>query len=503
MILHYLLALSDPVTTSSSDRSPLALKRRQSLMLLTLPKDEDDRMNPSLFNLVDLILAGAESINDQTIIAAMRLITVILHKNHDYAVGTLLRVVNVHGKEPHRTVGALNAEMERYLEVAAAVGGESGMDEAYALHLNDMLTLLEIHPCSYRKLTSELNQNSTTKEYFSLLSKRPVPLHQLAPEDPLLERLLKLLQQFFTNNVETNLGLTEAFITLASCAQLRLEGWLSVEPLRYEFHDESPYNPSSPVEDDALRNVYRARREPFWPRQHSPVFLLQLLDLQEQLDKLRAHISDLDAHISNRKQAFRVHDAISEAMSNNPQSQHPELLPGSWTPQIPKHVFEASTPPRSQSPRGRKELLDPRMKSLPPSPSRQPRVGGSALVGSPGPSSRRMSPNPRKPRPQTLMMDVASAIDLVAQDESLKRRVRFTTKGQTTSVEVFSEVWDAQEGHAVNGREEAKDNDDEGIIREASLSHVLTNAVILQEFVLQIVAIMQIRGSLFDEVRFA
>jgi hypothetical protein len=504
MILHYLLAISDPVTSASGDRSPLALRRRQSLMLLNLPKDEEDRMNPSLFNLVDLILGGAESINHQTIIAATRLITIILHKNHDYAIGTLLRVVNVHSKESHRTVGALNVEMEMYLEIAANVGGESGMDDAYALHLADMLTLLEIHPCSYRKLTSALNKSSTTNEYFSLVSKRPVQMHQLAPEDPLVERLLKLLRRFFTNNVETNLGLTEAFIILASCAELRLEGWLSVEPLNYEFHEENPYDSAPVVEDEALRNIYKARREPFWSPQHSPVLLLQLLDLQEQLSKLRMHIPDLESHISNRKQAFRVHDAISEAMSGNPRSPPQDLVLGPRTGQIPRHVFEASTPPRSQSPRGRKELLDPRMKSLPPSPSRQPRMGGPALISSPGPSSRRMSPNPRKPRPQTLMMDVAGAIDLVAHDESLKRRVRFTTKGKSTSVEVFSEMWDAHEGETAQHKAEADVAEDEQeITLDASLSHVLTNAVILQEFILQIVAIMQIRASLFDEVRFA
>lgn len=46
---------------------------------------------------------------------------------------------------------------------------------------------------------------------------------------------------------------------------------------------------------------------------------------------------------------------------------------------------------------------------------------------------------------------------------------------------------------------EAKKDD----IREASLLHIITNVVILQEFVLELVALIQVRASLFSEVRFA
>jgi hypothetical protein len=58
MILQYLLALQDYTATSpKTPRSPTAVKRRQSLMLLNTPQD-DDRLNPSLFNLVDLVLGS-------------------------------------------------------------------------------------------------------------------------------------------------------------------------------------------------------------------------------------------------------------------------------------------------------------------------------------------------------------------------------------------------------------------------------------------------------------
>jgi len=53
----------------------------------------------------------------------------------------------------------------------------------------------------------------------------------------------------------------------------------------------------------------------------------------------------------------------------------------------------------------------------------------------------------------------------------------------------------------VKGNGENKSEEDN--IREASLLHIITNVVILQEFVLEVVALMQVRASLFGEVKFA
>jgi hypothetical protein len=551
MILHYLLAISDLRDPRSEEaRSPLALKRRQSLILLTQTVKDDDRFNPSLFNLVDLILSSTESHNPQTIVACMRLIAILLHKNHGYVVGTLLRVSTVREKQPQRTVGALDAEMESYLSVAASVGGEAGMDRSYEEHLSDMQALLEIHPCSQEYLTSILT--SPVDNSFSSVSIKPVPPHHLNRDDPLFKRLMNLFSHFLTNGVETNLSLTEAVVTLASCCQLRLEGWMCVEPLRYQFDDEDPYeSPSLANEDAALRSLHKARRVPHWRPDSNPLLLSTLNKLQSQVEQLRNHIDDLDTHIQNRKQAFRVHDEISEALASQPQvMQTPranhrgsvELPPGSWTPQIPRHVLESSTPSSSQhsrahSPRGRRETQTPpvSMPNLEPpirfnptsSPSRSSglrseALSSSSLSSSPQgrsgvASSRRMSPsvgverrNIRQPRPMTLMADVTGNIAAVADAETLKRRVRFTYQRkdneEKVDLEVFEKFWDGHGEEEGGGRNRAsrEDGEQEDIItKEASLNHVLTNVVMLQEFVLQIVAIMQLRASLFEEVRFA
>lgn len=508
MILHYLLALPDPAETKSrTPRSPVAAKRRMSLMLLTQLEDDDDRLNPSLFNLVDLILTSTESKNPQTVIAALKLITVILSKNHSYAVGTLLKAVDIHIKEPQRTVGALNAEMEAYLSLAISLAGEIGVDEAYDSHVKDMLALLENHPCSLRLLALP-NIGTSNTDYLAVDGPRDVDLHHLIPEDPLLKSLLELLLRFLTNDVETNLGLTEAFVTLGACAQLRLEGWLAVEPSKYQFMPVSDQGGGIETEDDYLVNMARASRQPSWAIQHTPSLLACLQSLQSQLDQLRTNVPDFDQHVANRKQAFRVHEDISEAMKSTPTQPQStrrsvELPPGTWTPQIPKHVLDSSsTPSRSQSPRGRKEGLDLRHTPT-ASPAPSSKLGGQTLVSSPAPS-RTLSPIPRVQQRQiTLMADVFSNLAEIANAEALKKRIKSRRlQGRREIKLVHSKTFEPTKERSdaiasVNG--ETEDEDDIG---EASLSHIITNVVILQEFVLELVALLQVRASLFNEVKF-
>ncbi|KAF2477437.1 uncharacterized protein BDR25DRAFT_330240 [Lindgomyces ingoldianus] len=503
MILHYLLALPDYTPSSPrTPRSPAAIKRRQSLMLLGAPEKEDDRMNPSLFNLVDLVLSSTESRNPQTVIAALKLTTVILGKNHGYALGSLIKIIDAHHKEPNRTVGALNTELATYLSLAVGLAGEAGVDDAYNSHLKDKMSLLESHPCSLKALALPVSPSHRLEFFESEISPRDVGPHYLIPEDPLFRSLLDLLLRFLTNDVETNLGLTETIITLGACSQLRLEGWISVEPSNYHFQAAEPVPEEFSTEN--LRDMWKANRQPRWNSSATPPLLACLQSLQGQVEALRADIQDFDEHVTNRKQAFHVHEEISEAIKSTPQikSTRPstELPAGSWTPQVPKHVLEsAGTPSRTQSPRGRKEGLDLRhTPTASPAPSK---FGGQTLVGSP---SRGMSPLPAPRaanRQSTLMADVFSNLAEVANSDVLKRRIRFRQPADSQTVEVMLSKYQPPPKEPVEGGDmEAEMKDD---IREASLGHIITNVVILQEFVLEVVALMQVRASLFSEVRFA
>lgn len=501
MILQYLLALSDYSTTKNQGpRSPAAVRRRESLMLLSGPIAEDDSMTPSLFNLVDLILQSAESRNPQTVIAALKLTTVLLGKNHGHALGSLVKVTNIHHVEPHRTVGSLNAELQTYISLAIDLGGENGANEAYESHLKDKLSILESHSCSLKALALPSAALKSTGAFDSEDGPREVGPHHLIPEDPLFKSLLNLLLRFLTNDVETNLALTEAIISLGSCCQLRLEGWLSVNPSDYQFV-ESDFDESA-FTHEGLRNMYRANRQPTWDSTAAPKLLACLQQLQSQVDALRADIQDWDEHITNRKDAFRFHEEMNEAMRSatpqkppRPSTDAPPV--GSWTPQLPTRNTPA-TPSRSQTPRGRKEGLDLRgTPTASPAPSK---LGPGNLKASP---SRGLSPLPAPQagkRQTTLMSDVDANFASVKRSDFLKRRIRFRRPAGADTVEVMLSKYlppPQDEGEAGTTPEEQDD------IREASLLHIVTNVVVLQEFVLELAALMQVRASLFDEVRHA
>lgn len=505
MILQYLLALLDYTASSPKmPRSPAAVKRRQSLILLNAPDKEDDRLNPSLFNLVDLVLGSTASRNPQTVIAALKLTTVILSKNHGYALGSLVKVMHIHHKEPHRTVGSLNIELESYINLAIDLAGMDGVDDAYDNYLKDTLSALESHPCSLKTIALPPT-SPKSPGYFD--SAEPTAMdvdpHYLVPEDPLFQSIIDLLLRFITNDIETNLALTEAIISLGTCSQLRLEGWLSVDPADYHFEDDG-LEPTQ-FSSENLRAMYMAERLPTWNPSATPQLLACLQQLQAQVEALRGDIPDWDDHVAHRKNAFRFHEEMNEALKmSTPQAkpvrQSSDTPAGTWTPQIPKHVLDSSaTPSRTQSPRGRKEALS-ESKNTPATSPAPSRLGGQAIVGSP---SRALSPLPApnaSKRQTTLFSDIDANIAGLKNAEFYKRRIRFRRPAGSQTVEVMLSKYQPPPKDSDDIPEAEEEEDD---TREASLMHIITNVVILQNFVLEIAALMQVRASLFNEVKYA
>ncbi|KAF2875083.1 Retinoic acid induced 16-like protein-domain-containing protein [Massariosphaeria phaeospora] len=506
MILHYLLALPDyAVTSPRTPRSPAAVRRRQSLMLLNVPEADDDRMNPSLFNLVDLVLSSAGSRNPQTVVAALKLTTVILGKNHGYALGSLVKTMPVHHREPHRTVGALNVELEMYLNLAINLAGENGVNEAYENHLKDKLSMLESHPCSLKALALHTSPSKVPGYFDSEAGAREVGPHYLIPEDPLFNSLLELLLRFLTNDIETNLALTEVILNLGSCSQLRLEGWLSVDPADYHFENDG----SEPEQfsTDGFGSMYRANRPPTWQSSATPPLMACLQSLETQIQALRADIRDWDEHVANRKNAFMFYEEMNEAAktaqqarSSRPSSEAPG---GSWVPQIPKHVLDNSTTPsRTQSPRGRKEALD--IRQTPASSPAPSKLGGQTLIGSPRGMSPLPAPQAAK-RQTTLLTDIDANFATFKKSDILKRRIPFRRLTGSQTIDVMLSKYqppppEEPSDDATAGAEPKEENED---VRDASLLHIITNVIILQEFVLELVALTQVRASLFNEVKFA
>jgi hypothetical protein len=86
-------------------------------------------------------------------------------------------------------------------------------------------------------------------------------------------------------------------------------------------------------------------------------------------------------------------------------------------------------------------------------------------------------------------------------DHEVKKATRVSSKGTGDA-----EVEPIEEGRTPADEPDEDDDDDStdvdhsDDVRVVSLSHVMTNIVILQEFILELAAVMQVRASMFGEV---
>jgi len=304
--------------------------------------------------------------------------------------------------------------------------------------------------------------------------------------------------------VELNLSITETIINLAACPHLRLEGWAAVEPHYYDF-SHSVVEESERDIPDALRKLKQMRIQPTWETKHTPSLLRRLQGLQTEIKNLSGMVSDFPRLVTSRKQAFQLHEQITDAMQNttpHPPPSAPQLS-ANWTPQkpqsLPQRIWSgASTPNRSQSPRGRAGTPDLRHAITLSPPHRNP-TGAS----SPSPSrSRPLSGElvKRPPVSQNLLNDVIET----ANSEALTRRITFPLGEQPVDEHTKPKKEGEGTGSTINDQQqELVSEDSSEIVREATLSHILTNVVILQEFILEFVAVVQVRASMFAEVKFA
>lgn len=331
LILHYLLALPEAGDASSSHN----LAHPSAIKTLT----NDNPLNPSYFNLTDLLLASCKSPHPETVTAALRLVTSILDKHHSYAVDSLVRTVHLN-PEPStaRSVGALSRDVEQLIGLARDVGGPEGMDAMYDASLRDNLVLIEAHPCAKEMLGFDGNSPPRTKQTFGEEDTPTICTHSISPHDPLMKQLNILLQTFLTNDVETNLALTSTISQLALCPHVRLEGWLvrsialpMIESDGVAATDETGYaqvqnldedDESDAAEEKRLLAYKQARRLPTDDDAAAALegnalpMLVTLEYLRDTLATIRADIPEFATLVAGRKRAFQgMTELENEAMA--------------------------------------------------------------------------------------------------------------------------------------------------------------------------------------------
>ncbi|CAL3970759.1 unnamed protein product [Diplocarpon coronariae] len=551
LILHYLLALPDTAQPASGSRVSIsAARKRKSMDLATMMSTQVEiASTPALFNLVDLIQASLRSLNEQTISVTLQLVSVILRRHHRYAVTTLLWTSQVLAGDPQRTIGAHEMEIDFLFTLAGDVGGDDSFDEIYESHIKDCMGMLESHACSFTLIAPSsaagMSKSSGTQSTISGVP-RDIRSHTLRPEDPMLKTLVLILASFYTNSIETNLSLTGSIIDLATCGYMKIDGWLLLDPSKYFYDDNDdddelgvgdPFllelgDPIEVREKAHIRDLKKAQRTPKWLESQAPNLLRQLKILVDQVAIYRAEIPRFDELLQQRREAFQ--SASSAAAPPNParRSPGPRLdspsRTGSPRPSaldtLAQRIFpELGTPSRSKSPRGRRSQdrssgLSGGYGPTTPISSRNSAAPTQFPLGVDHPlrdSSRAFSASPlRADEKGSKNIPASQAAAFAAVDQSiLSRKVsQPLPKNEVTPIP-FPNLKGASEkeskGDGTHNMEECNMyvEEDQRLehgeeLKTVTVNHVLTNVIVLQEFLLELAALVQVRAGLFGEVRY-
>jgi hypothetical protein len=501
-VLEYLLA-TPAVSSFQRPKTPrhrMSLSRRKSFDLLAELAETDE--NPSLFNLVDLISLSLRSKTKNTVAAVLKLLSVILRRHHPYALTSLFKTEPAKAKSK-RTLGGFDESIMEFFSMASMINPSISLDESYEGYLKDASSLLESHPCSITLLHFKS---------FSLLEADVPPSDgmestlntkfMIDPKDKVFLELLALMESFFANDIMTNLSLTETFISLASCGLIHLERWLLAD-FRPKSADSGIALGDGNNNESALSNL-RIELQGAEPVKTST--LLSILQKHtEQILGWRNEVSDFDSLLSLRYRQLRESPPGDDLPPRSTSAQSPAPTRPSGSPTIPSFHDSPATvrtlriQSRSSSPRGRKvRNID--------SPVSTSEATSAAASRSPILRNSRMRSSWASPLresssahdPASPASDDGNSPEPIAS-QAVNRNIALRV-APISRIVVGSDTPDAETSSVGSAPTESGRGEEGEKTVDVSLSHILTNVVILREFILELAAVVQVRAGLFGEV---
>lgn len=510
--LQYMLGrpIDAPADSKSSRPTTLARRRKSESLILNHAKHSEEP-SPDLLTLAGIITGYLQSQNQQTVTASLRLTSTILYTHHEHAISTLLKVRFT--KKDLRTIKAQTNAIDYLLSLAEDVVENKNLEESFEAHLNDSRTMIEAHHCSKEMLglLSADGLLTNMKPYQQSADfEKSAKYHLVDLDGGLLKSFLFLLEDFLINDIQTNLSLTQNFSTLAACGYVQLVPWLlatSSENVgddsdETSLQSDQPHVPSEENTQSNPNKINQERQQENYDVFKSPT-LSFLESLVKQAGQLREDIQDFDAYLAELRHMFKAGEEMDDPLPEVPPLKRisedaKAVLPyrsGNLAPL--SSISERLRPPtnvsRSNSPRGRKEdhiqsssPLAGRLSHLRLSPSRSPSSNRERTYStSPLREDSLSSTGPRFVRPK--MQKPPNALE-----QKIKLRTcrnKFSSLPELGSGSETSSVQSEAVGPAKG-------------FKDVSLSLVLTNVILLQEFLLELAAILQVRGNLFSEIRF-
>ncbi|KAI1983792.1 hypothetical protein LOZ53_005695 [Ophidiomyces ophidiicola] len=451
-ILHFLLASPsqhDSQAIKQVEKPKMSVSRRKSLDILAVFAEAAAIPSPTLFNLVDLVSMGIKSNNIQTLVATLRLMTVIMERHQHFTKFLLKTREKSEAESLQRSHGALNAELQGLLGLAAAIDGRPILDQSYSTYVASALAAL-----ASRSTMIPLNQAI------------PRPSSLLHNDGSIFKGLLDLLRRFFVNGVTTNLALTSAVAALATSNLISLDGWLLVPPKKYHLPNNGCKQPTktalSPSQQSCDGSL--AYQQPSWSGGDTPTLTSVLNSLVRRIQSWRKSISDFDNLVAGRRALL----SLSEAETREAESSQTARAVGVR---------------REKTSRGRNSVRIRGWDDNYPSSGAKSRF----LSKDSGSSTRASSAHLAPALPCSRAAVPGSLTNLHERLAGL-----FSTE-LCRSSEVTSPSTLAFDPDSVEAGVDLQD---------VTLGHVLTNIVILYDFVLELTALVQMRGSMFQEVEF-
>jgi len=459
-------------------------------------------MNPSFFSLVDLILASLESNNAEALTAALRLVSRLLQQHHSYTLGSLVRISTVKQASAKRTIGVLRRETATLVELAGTFGDDIDIDVSYSNSLQDALTMIECHDCSREHPALKSLDGTQSEEDDprpSLLSE--VSMHRLRMDDPLMLALLSLMDQFFINDIEVNLALTEVLAHLAACPYIRLEGWLAVEPSVFQtikdvqssdFEESEIYTgvDEDELERQRIKAYRKACQTPKQEAKHDSSLVTILRKLQVDLGRATVSIVDFKQLIASRRRAFvgaaEMEDDVAKMSPRNFASMRSRSSIAS--PRSPTSGVDTGGSVRGRGIAG--------IMGLPP-------IYG--LIAGSGSMRRKPSKTTIPPQsPSGSTTTKPPRLKTKASMPAVSPLSPLRSPAMAGEFNVFEQyiTFGLEHNHTMPSALRQQDVDPFDDIAEdqhrTTLSRVLTNVILLQNFILELSAIMQVRAGLFD-----
>ena len=317
----------------------------------------------------------------------------------------------------------------------------------------------------------------------------------------------------------------------------------------------------SDVEAQRLKDLEQCRRRPMWSQESVPRILRVLKSLCDQVASYKETVPRFEDLLQQRREAFQTADT----MLDSPVATRKASLPSQGTPERPsldevlragspsrpsalegfaqRLLSELGTPSRSGSPRGRKEqrrgsgtstpgnasgapeLLTPKAIRVPPKefPINYIDAGRSGNTRSLSRGSAGSEAGAAIAERDPVAASQASAFAAIDQsilakrvglpDETLKpiplRLERTaTSEHDESSAESVEETKRTGDGEKADTSQDAAGPANEAGTEtptektKVSVSHIITNVIIFQSFLLELAGLMQVRAGLFGEVRY-